>query len=951
MERVTANQKENSGRRKRILSLRQIVFVVGLLLITGSWIFVYVQLNREYSAVVKTVVRENENLAKSLDGYVQGTIKNIDDKLIGIKLDYERERRINTDIKEQFSRALKDPAIKQVCLLNERGEMINGSSGVTGKTILAGNAFNVLKNQSNGKLYIDNPFFDERTNQWLIYLSRRIDRPDGKFGGTITAALTPEYFNQFYQQMEIGGGKFATITGMDGIVRASLSAERIAAGENVSGSSLFWRVAEATSGSYIEQPASDGQSVIQSYKAMQGYPLIISVGADERTALAAYYQRRNAVFGGTLLFTFLVCFGCLALSSHINRRNDRQLMAEASISRQNEYLVALHETALALMQRHELDNLLSAIVERACFLTNTPNGFLHLVTVDGEEIELTIGVGIYEEAVGFRLRPGEALSGHVWQKGRPMWIEDYSTVQGAVLAQPFSAVLSSGCSPLQVRGKVVGVLGIGYTDRKHSPSEAEKNLLDRLADIAAIAIDNALLYEAGERELRERKRTEEELLQKTHEVQRMAYYDALTGLPNRGSLNQRLAEEIEKANTAEASGCVMFIDLDDLKMVNDVFGHGYGDNVIITAARHIVEAVGPAGFVSRLGGDEFIVLLPGESDREKISVIADELIRSLAREYDIGDTCFYMSASLGISVYPEDGSTVQEIIKNADTALYEAKRAGKCGWAAYNISMQEKAYQRMLFLKHLRAAVEKKELYLCYQPQLTMEGNVCGFEALLRWKSPEMGSISPTQFIAMAEESNLIQPIGEWVLREACRFAKRLADIGRGDIHVAVNISPRQLATSNFVEFARGVFAEIGVNPRQIEMEITETVLLTSVEETIQKLVALRAEGVHSALDDFGTGYSSLTYLQRLPVSTLKIDKTFIDLIVKDQAQPVIIGAIVEMAHSLNMTVIAEGVETKEQFERLLGCDCDCIQGFYSCCPLPEEDAVRYLLQSVTCVQ
>ena len=222
MERVTANQKENSGRRKRILSLRQIVFVVGLLLITGAWIFVYVQLNREYSAVVKTVVRENENLAKSLDGYVQGTIKNIDDKLIGIKLDYERERRINTDIKEQFSRALKDPAIKQVCLLNERGEMINGSSGVTGKTILAGNAFNVLKNQSNGKLYIDNPFFDERTNQWLIYLSRRIDRSDGKFGGTITAVLTPEYFNQFYQQMEIGGGKFATITGMDGIVRGEL---------------------------------------------------------------------------------------------------------------------------------------------------------------------------------------------------------------------------------------------------------------------------------------------------------------------------------------------------------------------------------------------------------------------------------------------------------------------------------------------------------------------------------------------------------------------------------------------------------------------------------------------------------------------------------------------------------------------------------------------------------
>jgi len=951
LEKLAAERKENSGKQKFFFSLRQLVLVAGLLLIVGTWVVVYFQINREYAAEVKSITRENENLTNSLDGYVQGTIKNIDDKLIGIKLDYERERRINADIKDQFTRALKDPAIKQLCLVNEKGEMINGSPGVSGKTIFVSNAFNKQKDRSAGELYIDNPVFEEKTNQWLIRLSRRVDRPDGKFGGVIVAALTPEYFNHFYQQMAMGNGNFAAITGLDGVVRVGLSANQATAGETVTGSSLFWRIAEATSGSYLEQPVADGKAMIQSYRVMKEYPLITVVGADEQTALAAYYQRRNMYLGTAFIFTLFVGFGCLTFLSQIKRRNNEQIKAEASISQQNEYLVALHETALALMQRHELEALLWAIVERACFLTNTPHGFLHLVTVDGNEIELTIGLGIYEEVVGFRLKPGEALSGRVWLEGRPMWVVDYQKMSEGVVITPFSSILSMGCSPLQVRGKVVGVLGIGYTDEKHRPSTAEENMLDRLADIAAIAIDNALLYETVERELRERKRTEEELLQKTQEIQRMAYYDALTGLPNRGNLNRRLAEEMERANSGAVSGSVMFIDLDDLKIVNDVFGHGYGDDVIITAAQHIVEAVGPSGFVSRLGGDEFIVLLPDESNREKINAIADELIRSLAREYDIGDTCFYMSASLGVAVYPEDGDSVQEIIKNADTALYEAKRAGKCGWAAYNISMQEKAYQRMLFLKHLRAAVEKNELYMCYQPQFTMEGSIYGFEALLRWQSPEMGSISPLQFIAMAEESNLIQPIGEWVLREACRFAKRLADSGRGDIHVAVNISPRQLATSNFVEFARNIFAEVGVNPRQIEMEITETVLLTSVEETIQKLMALRAVGVNSALDDFGTGYSSLTYLQRLPVSTLKIDKTFIDLIVKDQAQPVIIGAIVEMAHSLNMTVIAEGVETKEQFERLLGCDCDCIQGFYSCCPLPEEDAIRYLLHGVAAVQ
>jgi len=944
----TVYRKEDSKNIKKIISLRQLVLFVGLFLIVGAWTFTYLQVNREYAAETGNIIRENENLTKFLEGYVQARVKNVDDKLVSIKQDYERERRINADIREQVSQALKEPGIILLCLLNEKGEVIGGSTETSAKAIAASAAFKKQQERSNGTLYIDNPVLDEKTKQSLIRISRRIERPDGKFGGVVVATLKPEYFNTFYQQMEIDHRKFAVITGLDGVVKANLSANGSVAEGNTTAGSFLWRVAEATSGSYLDQSAGDGKPVFQSYRVMKDYPLIVSVGTDKQIALASYVQRRNMCFGTAFIFTVFVAFGCLMLRGQIKRRTEEQIKAEENISQQNQYLVALHETALALMQRHDLDALLWAIVERACFLTNTPHGFLHLVTADGDEIELTIGVGIYREGMGFRLKAGESLCGRVWQEGRPMWVEDYSKMEGADFSYPFSTILSIGCSPLRVRDKVVGVLGIGYTDAQHSPSVEEENLLDRLADIAAIAIDNALLYETVERELRERKRTEEELRQKTQEIQQMAYYDALTGLPNRGNLYMQLADEMKKITSDAKVGTVLFIDLDDLKMVNDVFGHGYGDDVIITASRHITEAVGPSGFVSRLGGDEFIVWLPGESDREKIGGIADTIIQALAREYDIGDTCFYMSASLGFAVYPEDGNTVQEIIKNADTALYEAKRSGKCGWAAYDVSMQEKAYQRMLFLKHLRAAVEKKELYLYYQPQLTMDGTIFGFEALLRWKNPEMGPILPSQFIAMAEESNLIQPIGEWVLREACRFAKRLADIGRGDIHVAINISPRQLANSNFVEFARNIFAEVGVDPRQIELEITETVLLTSVEETIQKLMALKAVGVHSALDDFGTGYSSLTYLQRLPVSTLKIDKTFIDLIVKDEARPVIIAAIVEMAHSLNMTVIAEGVETKEQFERLLGCDCDCIQGFYSCCPLPEEEAVGYLLQKGT---
>jgi diguanylate cyclase (GGDEF)-like protein len=447
-------------------------------------------------------------------------------------------------------------------------------------------------------------------------------------------------------------------------------------------------------------------------------------------------------------------------------------------------------------------------------------------------------------------------------------------------------------------------------------------------------------------DITEHKRAEEALRQKTEEIRHMAYTDVLTGLPNRAHLNERLDQEMEQARRGESSGVVMFIDLDDLKTVNDTLGHTYGDVLIVEAGKRIVAEAGNDAFVGRIGGDEFILILSGERDRTCIARLADRIIGALCRDTSVFGERLHISASAGAAIYPDDGDTAGEIFKNADNAMYAAKNAGKNCWTFYDTDMQAAAYEKMLLTNSLRHAVERRELVLHYQPQVgAADGVIVGFEALLRWNSTEHGSISPARFIPLAEQSGLIHMIGNWVLRGACQFARRLADQGLENIYVAVNVSPYQLAADGFMGSVSDALHSAGIAPRQLEIEITENALIASLEESICKLGELQAMGVRLALDDFGTGYSSLTYLQRLPVKTLKIDKSFMDMIMMDGTHKAIIGSIVEMAHVMEMSVVAEGVEIEQQIDYLIQCRCDLLQGYIISRPVPEDDAVRLLIR------
>ena len=597
--------------------------------------------------------------------------------------------------------------------------------------------------------------------------------------------------------------------------------------------------------------------------------------------------------------------------------------SQQRLVRKNELLQSLADTTTALLGELDLGMVLQGILKQATTLTGIPHGFVQLFEQESNIGAIRAGVGVYAAQVGTAAKVEGGVYAEVVRTGKMVVVEDYANWANRLTTKR-QAGLSVGLqAPLKINDKFIGIIGLAAFGEAVSLDSDKLAAVEHLAGIAAVAVKNALSHD---------------------EARTLAYQDVLTGLANRVSLNRWLEAEMQRTRNEQAHGALFFIDMDDLKTINDTFGHSLGDEVIITAARHIQDAVGMTGFLARIGGDEFVVGLPGNSDRLAVSILAERLLQYLSHDYEISGQHIHMSASIGITLYPKDGDTPDEILKNADSAMYAAKRSGRNCWSFYEPVLQTEAFEKMTLTNSLRRALDREELLLHFQPTVRLpDKRIVGFEALLRWNSPEHGAVPPARFIPYAEQSGIIIPLGYWVVIEACRFAQKLCERGRDDICVAVNISSRQLADVNFIAMVRGAIHESGIRPAQLEIEVTESVLIESIEESIKKLVALKELGVKIALDDFGTGYSSLTYLRRLPVGTLKVDKSFIDDILADRVQGDLVGYIIDMAHTLNLSVVAEGVESEAQLEKLHEYDCDCIQGYVFSRPLPAAEALRLL--------
>jgi len=467
--------------------------------------------------------------------------------------------------------------------------------------------------------------------------------------------------------------------------------------------------------------------------------------------------------------------------------------------------------------------------------------------------------------------------------------------------------------------------------------------------LSPLASPKGLLVILAIRDISARKRVEAERRHLVREralyaaISRLARHDALTGLANRALLNDRLTSAIASADRHGDKVGVAFLDLDRFKHVNDSLGHAVGDRLLRSVASRLTGAVRASDTVSRQGGDEFVILLSEVRHREDVVVAAGKIVAALAQPHQVDGQDLYVTASLGIAVYDEDGADVHTLIKNADVAMYYAKDHGRDNYQFFTPEMNARIVERQALEGNLRRAIERREFLLYYQPKVDLEtGRMIGAEALIRWQHPVRGLLPPQRFVPVAEDSGLIVPIGQWVLHEACRQAREWQAAGLHPVPIAVNISALEFRSKNFLERVRRTLDETGLEPRFLELELTESVLMESVDETAEVLRELKAMGLRLAVDDFGTGYSSLSYLTQFPIDALKVDQSFVRDIAPRDGSP-IITAVISMGKSLNQRVIAEGVETWVQVEFLRAQQCEEAQGFHFGRPLAADQFAALL--------
>ncbi len=437
-------------------------------------------------------------------------------------------------------------------------------------------------------------------------------------------------------------------------------------------------------------------------------------------------------------------------------------------------------------------------------------------------------------------------------------------------------------------------------------------------------------YVAISSDISHQKRTEQEL-------KRLAYYDVLTGLPNRFLFKDRFEQEIYLAERNNTRLALFFLDLDHFKKVNDTLGHWAGDCLLQVIATRIQNCLRKSDTIARMGGDEFTIILPGLFGIKEASDIARNLIDATTKAVQIKDHTVFVGVSIGVAIFPDDGTDFDTLTKHADTAMYASKAKGRGMFQYFEAGMNEAANQRLLLENALRLAVGQEEFQLHYQPKSDSHlSRITGAEALVRWKRPGIGIIRPDHFIPIAEETALIIPLGKWILKTACLQANVWASQRTG-FRIAINLSPLQLLADDFIAVLDGILDETGTNPEWIELEVTESLVMHDIVKATKRLHQIRERGIHIAMDDFGTGYSSLSYLQKLPIQTLKIDRSFIEAYVNDPAsnEAAFIKTIVSLGQVLNLKVVAEGVETEAQLKLLQSFGCDEIQGYYLSPPLP----------------
>jgi diguanylate cyclase (GGDEF)-like protein len=630
-----------------------------------------------------------------------------------------------------------------------------------------------------------------------------------------------------------------------------------------------------------------------------------------------------------------VSFGLEMFDREVSRR-----LAEARQAQLGRMYAALSATNEAIMRARTRDELFQLVCAAAVLGGNFTSTTVALAEPGEEFLRVAASKGQNADRVKstrFAIsdaRPeGRGLTGTSFRTREPCIINEF--LQDARTSHWHSLASGGGTKsgasfPLRKGEAAVGVLlFLSAETNTFTPDLVE--LLARLAENVAFALEN---FDREE----ERKKAE-------GQIQYLATHDALTGLLNRAMFNQLLDHAIKSARRNNRKCAVLFIDLDRFKVINDSLGHAAGDALLVEVGKRLGSCLRESDVVARLGGDEFVIILNELEERPQASAVATKVLSTISAAMMLCDQEFRTTASVGIAMFPDDGSDEATLTKNADTAMYAAKEDGKSQFRFYSAERKFQSVERLRLETHLRHALDLSQLALHYQPKIdSATGQVNGVEALLRWTHPELGVIAPDKFIPVAEETGLIVPIGRWVLKTACAQNIAWQSQGLPTISVAVNLSPRQFLDENLLADIDDILEETGMEPDLLQLEITESMLMQNVERAIRLLEAIRSRGVRLGIDDFGTGYSSMSLMKKFPVDTIKIDRSFVRDLAQSPADRAIATAIIAMGKALGLTVVAEGVETIEQDRFLRDLSCDELQGFLFSKPVPPEEIPGILL-------
>jgi diguanylate cyclase (GGDEF)-like protein/PAS domain S-box-containing protein len=854
-----------------------VAIVVACAAIIGTvWMVTYERIAFEREDDIAHAIKETENLALALEQHAVRTIRGVDLTLLLLKQEYEDEGgTIAPDLLQKAAQI--DSSYSFLGIVNADGDLVRSTGEFKRINVADRDYFQHHQHSVDTGLRIGGLHKGRVTGSHNMQLSRRVETRGGGFGGVVVAGVDPNYFHLFYSKVDLGEDSLVQLVGLDGIARARRTGTSVAAGADLSGTTLLKLAAQSDKGSFLARGRIDGVQRYVSFRVLREYGLIVSAGKSVQQVLAPSVVRKGwYLLGSSLATLFVLVFGA-GLITTVRRQ---KVAMDAALAGEALYRVTFEKAAV---------------------------GIAH-TALDGRFLRANAK---YCQLVGY--------------------------TEAELLSKTFMDVLHRHDVPSpETMQRVLSEGGIEEEERfVHKDGGIRAGLV--AVSVMRDAAGKPDYFVAMVQDITERNAAQARLVHQAH-------YDSLTGLPNRLLLVDRLAQALNRARRGEYTVGVLYVDLDRFKTVNDTLGHDHGDLLLREASQRMSHSLRAGDSVARAGGDEFVVVLSDVRTAEDAARVAHKIIEAMAAPFHLGGREVFVTASIGVAVFPGNGEDGETLIRNAGAAMSRAKQIGRNNCQFYTAEMNERATERMLLEADLRRALERNEFLLHYQPKVNLAtGRITGLEALLRWQRADGKLVSPADFVPVLEESGMIGAVGNWAIEAACAQIRDWEKAGLAPVPVAVNVSTKQFLQGDLRAVVDRALSGSGIEPRLLDIEITESDAMQDFGAVVPVLNALRERGISIAIDDFGTGYSSLAYLSKLPVKALKIDRAFIADMHSEADSMTLVSTMVSLAHSLKLKVIAEGVETEDQSSLLRLLRCDEMQGYLFSRPLPPAECTRYL--------